>query len=290
MEILLLIAIFIAGIVFGIVAPMVGIGGGLMYVPFLVFIITVSKDSTATFISSTVILFTSLSGSYSYLKSKRVDIRTGLIYSIFAIPGGFLGGWVGDVLITDNHTLRLIFAVAIGLTAIFNLYKIYKMNGAKASTTEEVEDIPKTGLAKIFAYTEKRHIVTPDGTTFDYTVKMGRGAAFSAAGGFVAGLLGLGGGIIYVPVLANLSSVPIHISVATSTFMIFFVTIGVLITRYFTFTGSFVEVLEIAPALALGAIIGAHIGAAKARKISSKKILSFFWIIAFLAAIRMIIT
>lgn len=266
----------VVGVFFGIIAVVVGIGGGLMYVPYLDFVINIG--TTATITSTFVILFTSISGGIKYHSQNRIDKRTALIYLILAIPSSILGRIFKEYVIGDNVTLmRGLFAILIGFTAVFNLYKIYRGR----NKVEEIEpEKEKKG------WTEHRRIETDDGTIFEYDVKLGVGSLFALLGGFLAGLLGVGGGIIFVPVLTSISGVPIHIAAATSTFMIVFVTITVLLT-YAIVGGNLMVVLQWGIPLSIGAVIGARFGAAKARKIESKNLLSAFWVVALLASIRM---
>ena len=54
----------VVGILFGILAVMIGIGGGLMNVPYFIFVLNIPEIATLT--STYVILFTSVSGSIKY--------------------------------------------------------------------------------------------------------------------------------------------------------------------------------------------------------------------------------
>ncbi len=275
---LVLIFIFVAGLIFGTIAPMVGIGGGLLNVPFLIFLIGISPSSDATLISSIAVLFTSLSASITYIRQKRVDIRTGLIFAAFAVPGGVLGGFLAQRVVTDSDVIKLLFAVLIGLSAIYNIAKAYRRS------KKPVEEIVHHKKGR---FVVKRKVVDSDGDTIEYEANLGIGVLFSFVGGILAGMLGVGGGIIYVPTLYNFVGVPFHFAASTSSFIIVFAVAFVLITRLSLYSGNYLTLFTYALPLAVGAVIGARFGASKAKKISSTKLIIAFWSLALFAAIRM---
>jgi len=267
----------LVGILFGILAVMIGIGGGLMNVPYFIFVLNI--DEIATLTSTYVILFTSISGTIKYYRQNRIDIKTGLIFSVIAVPGALLGAYTAQKIITDVSIIKFLFAVLIGLTALKNLLK--KNSPSDTEGTPVLEDHEES------FYLQKRRIVAENGQVYEYTVKIGIGSLVALAGGFVAGLLGVGGGIIFVPLLTSVVGVPIHIAAATSTFMIVFMTIVVLTTRFLLFEGDITPVLFWGTSLAIGAVIGAYFGAAKAKKIDSVRLLKLFWFVALISSIRM---
>ena len=270
---------FFAAIVFGILAVMVGIGGGLMYVPFLIFIL--NKGDIATITSTFIIIFTSLVASYRYRKQNILDVRTGLIFVAFAIPGTVLGAFMAETVFDDVSLVKRIFAVLVGITAIRNIIKIYTQKTGDTHVTPLTDDFKETG------FEQARVLETSNGQVFSYVAHVRFGAIFASIGGFLAGFLGIGGGIIYVPVLTAIGGLPVHVAAPTSAFMIFFVSLIALNIRLTQFDGDPTQVFYWGAIMAAGAVIGAIIGAAKARRIQSKNILLLFWSIAILAAIRM---
>lgn len=278
----------ISGFFFGILAVMVGIGGGLMNVPFLDFVMGL-ETSEATFVSSFVIIFTSASGAIKYRSENRIDYKTALNYLVLAIPGVIIGGWYADKI--PQNTLKQLFGTLVSLAAIRGLIKAYLMD-AKKEKDEAVIRLNKKPTKGV----EIRKIIDRDGKIYEYSVKIGIGRIFAFLGGLVAGLLGVGGGIIYMPVLTAISGVPMHIAAATSTSMIAVVSLIAIITRLISLNdaGELDHHLTLLPKygipLAIGAIIGARIGAARMKKIDSRKLLALFWFIAFIAGMRMLLT
>jgi len=157
-------------------------------------------------------------------------------------------------------------------------------------TVDETLDLPENPPQGF----ERRKIIDKDGTIWEYDVKIGVGRIFAFFGGVMAGLLGVGGGLIYVPVLSSVSGLPIHIAAATSTAMIVVVSLVGFITRSSSRIGdgtlNLTQLTEFGLPLLIGSIIGARFGALKVKKINSRELLTFFWVIAMLAGIRILVS
>jgi hypothetical protein len=284
------LSLIITGFLIGIIASMVGIGGGLLLVPILIlfFLIDTQKASA---ISLFVMIFTAGSGSYTYYKQKRIDVRTGLFFALCVIPFSFFGSWIAEKV--DEFILVISFGILLLLVStrrIQSLIKGRKNNSvtkkANFENNQENNLSEKSSKDTFFPRSlEYRKIVDNDGKEFNYTIKMRRTLFGAIIGGFLGGLLGVGGGIIFVPVLTEIGGIPPHIAIATSTFVIIFTALS----------GSFARLLygeilfSFAFPLAIGSVIGAKIGATKVKKISSQKILIFFYVIVFLSGVRILL-
>jgi uncharacterized membrane protein YfcA len=65
-----------------------------------------------------------------------------------------------------------------------------------------------------------RELTDRYGTTYQYDVPLRRGIAYSSVVGFVSSFLGIGGGIIHVPLLVRALAFPTHLATATSHFVL----------------------------------------------------------------------
>jgi uncharacterized membrane protein YfcA len=90
-----------------------------------------------------------------------------------------------------------------------------------------------------------------------YDVKLGLIVSFFV--GFASSLLGIGGGIIHVPVLVHLLHFPVHIATATSHFILAFMTLAATVTNQAR--GTLVPGLSRVAWLAVGVVPGAQVGA-----------------------------
>lgn len=286
-DIIVFLVIILAGFLFGLISIMVGIGGGLMNVPFLIFGIllfpSVNEEldpRIASLISSFVIIFTATSGFLKYRSQKRIDFKTVLSLLYFAVPGAIVGAIASVQL--DASLIKFLFAILVGFAAIRGILKALSNSSNKTITEDEAKE----------GSLEKREIIDEDGVTHSYYVRMKISKPIAFVGGFVAGLLGVGGGIVYMPLMLSITGVPVHIAVATSATMIIVVSFVAVVTKsisLYAATGS----LELANfvlyglPLAIGSVIGARLGATYLKKLNSRVILVAFWSIALISALRM---
>ena len=219
--------------------------------------------------SIAVIVFTSLSSTIRYSKQRRIDYLLGVLLALTTIPGAFLGSYLTKIV--DKQTLGLIFAFFLLFVAFRSLVGSEKPE--KEIDTKKV----KGGI--------KRRIIDRYGVTFNYSVNVWLIPVLGLLGGFSSGLLGVGGGSVLVPAMNLALGVPIHITVATSMFiMIFTSTSGTLTHLWLQHVH-----LEYVVLLVLGVIFGAQIGAHYARKVSAKNLKRLFGVILIIASIRMIL-
>lgn len=97
------IVLIILGLIAGTIGSLVGLGGGIIIVPALLFLGSTPflGEVTAQIAAGTsllVIIFTGLSSTITYYKQKRVNYKIGLILFIGGGPAGILGAWVNKQL------------------------------------------------------------------------------------------------------------------------------------------------------------------------------------------------
>ncbi len=184
-----------------------------------------------------------------------------------------------SVLIPED-ILRAIFGVVLFIASVrMFLKKNNKDKSELKSDTSSTESDSKFLCVK-------RICTDLDGTQFEYTVSIPLIALFGFCAGLASGLLGVGGGIIQVPVLNLIFGIPIHVAIATSLFIIIFtssfgMTTHLLLGNVLISVGIF---------LAIGTVIGGQIGARTAQKIDREKLRKIFAIVMALTGIRMFIT
>jgi len=252
----------------GIIAAMTGVGGGVFIVPLLTLVPWYNfPPNQAIGTSLATIVFTSLSSAIGYWRQRRVDYKVGLILTFTTIPGAFVGAYLTSFI--EEKLLGLIFGVFLVFVALrmafqFNLYRV---------------QIPKIG--KIW----HRKIADSDGTIFEYDTNVNLGLVLSFFGGLSSGLLGIGGGALMVPILHLTMNFPMHVTVATSMFIMVFTSISGAATH---FSLGNVQTSH-AVFLCIGVIFGAQLGAYFSKKISGKGLRRMFGVILFIVSIRMIL-
>ncbi|WXG41230.1 MAG: sulfite exporter TauE/SafE family protein [Candidatus Freyarchaeum deiterrae] len=263
----------------GIIGPMFGIGGGFLNVPAIQYVAN-EPINVAIGTSLFIIVFTSSSGTVEYARKRVIDYKLGLVLAVASVPGGFLGayltGWV------PGNILEAIFGVALVVVGINMLFRSGGRRSNPNSPQEAVKEEKKIIKRGILSW--KRTIKVANGESYEYFVNVPLGLAFSFVAGLVSGLLGIGGGIVQVPVLNIALGVPMIVSVATSVFIIIFTSL----------VGSFEHVMlgqvnwQIGIVMMIGAVIGAQIGVRIAMRISPNLLRKIFGLVLILISVQMI--
>ncbi len=256
---------FVAFLV-GLVAAMIGVGGGVFIVPFLT-LVSEFAPSHAIGTSLAMIVFTSLSSTTRYSRQRRIDYKVGLILTLTTIPGAFLGAYL-----TTFFTARLL-GLAFGLFLIFVALRMALPSNLRQDRTQ--------GTRRGWL----RRIVDSEGNVFEYNTNMSLGLALGFLGGLSSGFLGIGGGSLMVPILHLIVGLPFHVTVATSMFIMIFTSISGVATHF-----SLGNVhLDYAILLSIGVIFGAQLGAYFSKKVSGKNLRRLFAVVLFVVSIRMIL-
>ncbi len=254
----------------GIIAAMLGIGGGVFTVPALQLLPLSIEFSPqlAAGTSLTVIVFKSLSSTSGYARQKRIDYRVGLLLVTVTIPGAFLGAYLTNII--PKEFLILVFA-------LFLLYV-----GSRMILSYNL------GESKTLANSRtswSRRLIDSDGKIFEFAANVKLGLLLSFFAGVSSGLLGIGGGALMVPILHFALSFPMHLAVATSVFVMVFTSVSGVATHLYFGNVQF----EYALILGVGVIFGAQIGAYISKRISSKNLRRIFGFLLIIVGLRMIL-
>jgi hypothetical protein len=165
---------------------------------------------------------------------RRIDYKSGLLLSAATIPGAVLGA------MTTGFIPRPIFDGILGIVMILvSAFLIWR---------------PMLRGASMLAAMAER-----DGTDRLGSYNLPLGLGLSLVVGYVSSLLGIGGGIIHVPVLVHLLGFPVHVATATSHFILSFMSLAG--TGVHVASGVFVHGVRRTIALAIGVVAGAQLGA-----------------------------
>jgi len=258
------------GLAVGAFGTLMGAGGGFLLMPVLLLVYPDHPPAGLTAISLAVVFFNAASGSYSYFRMRRVDVTSGLLFLSTGIPGAVAGALL-------VHSIpRQAFDLLFGLLLLGGGLLLFVRTFGAAQPPR-----PTNG-----AFT--RTFKDAEGTPQSYTYNPALGLALSFAVGIVSSLLGIGGGIIHVPMMVHLLNFPVHIATATSHFIL----------AVMALTGTGIHVLDgslgwgEAPYVLLlgsGAVAGAQIGARLSRRIHGRWILRSLAVALGLVGIRILI-
>jgi uncharacterized protein len=240
------LAVVAAGAIAGALGVLVGTGGGVFLVPFLVLGLG-APIHLAVGVSLVTVIATSTAVSAGTTGKHLINLRLAMLLEVATAGGGLLGGVTVQAL--SSRALARLFSAVTAVIAVFTLSRLDRRN-----ILDEGEDPGRWG---------GRFFDEETGRDVSYRVKR---LPLAMAGSFVAGnlstLLGIGGGVIKVPLLNAWCGVPIRVAGATSAFMI-----GVTAT-----SGAIVYYGRghIVPSLAAAAVLGVSAGTWIGLKIGPK--------------------
>ena len=229
------------GVAVGFFGTLVGAGGGFILTPVLLVLYPHTSAATITAISLVVVFFNALSGSLAYARQHRIDYRSGVPFALATIPGAILG-----VLVVGVAPRRLFDTVTAVLLAAAGAFLLL-------GPRQERQAHPTGGDARM--------LVDRGGTRYRYSVNVRLGVAYSVVVGFVSSFLGIGGGIIHVPLMVAALGFPVHVATATSHFVLANMAAVGSITHVATGAFSSGTGIHRALALSVGVIAGAQAGA-----------------------------
>lgn len=106
-----IIILLCVGLVAGILSGMVGIGGGIIIVPALVYFLGVSQHTAQGTTLAMFLMPIGILGVFNYYKAGHVDVKTALIIAITFVLGSFVGSKIAIGL--DQTMVKRIFGVII---------------------------------------------------------------------------------------------------------------------------------------------------------------------------------
>lgn len=236
----------------GVFGTLVGAGGGFILTPVLLLAYPDSSPQLITAISLIAVFFNAGSGSIAYARQRRIDYRSGAVFAACTLPGSVLG------VLAANQVSRPTFDVIMGVALLALAVWLLHSHGRRAQVSDS-RGVP-------------RSIVDTQGQEYRYHARVRLGAVLSVGVGFVSSFLGIGGGVVHVPLLVGLLGFPTHIATATSHFVLAFMALVATLTHVVTGTFHHAVGLRRAAALSVGVVVGAQIGAKLSRRLSGATI------------------
>jgi hypothetical protein len=237
------------GTVLGALGSLTGIGGGFLLMPLLLWLFPDQPQGALSVATLTVVFFNALSGTILSARRDRVRFRTGLAYGLVSLPLV----WWGTV--TQAQLDRHAFSTAFGWFLLAGAaFLLFRPQGPQPSATSR-----RVWFA---------------------------GSAISLAIGFLSGFFGVGGGFLFVPLLAFFLRFPMVEATATSQLI---VGIG---AAWALVTGALSHPLPIDPqllgGLVAGVLFGAPLGTWVAGKASPRAVITVLAILLGVAGLRFV--
>jgi uncharacterized protein len=275
--------LILLGFTVGVIGGFFGVGGAFMVTPAL----NVFGFPMAYAIGTDMahIAGKSIVATAKHRKFGNVDMRLGLLM-IVGTAIGIEGGahsimWLEKVGRVDFVVQTMYIVLLFGLSS-YMLYEYFKLNKGVTDKTKPVTDAGTSGLALAMQKIRIPPMVHLKVSGFYISVWII--LLVSAATGFVAGFLGVGGGFIRMPSLIYLLGCPTRVAVGTDLFEI------VVTGAYGAFTYALKGRVELVAAVVMliGAAVGAQFGTLATQYVKGLKIRLYFAITMMLAGVSVV--
>ncbi len=261
-------SVSVAALAAGFLGALTGLGGGVVIVPFLVFMgVDIKYAMGASLVS---VIATSSGAAASYVKEGYSNIRIGMFLEIATTLGALTGAYLAHLVPTK--ALFVIFGVVLLFSAYLSLRTMPRQHGT------EKPDPLAVRLRLDGAYP------TPEGKQPYHVHRVPLGFSLMYLAGCMSGLLGIGSGAFKVLAMDQAMRIPFKVSTTTSNFMI-----GVTAAAS---AGVYLHYGQIDPALTmpvmLGVLIGSLLGAHVLMKAQTRMLRRIFSAVILVLALQML--
>jgi uncharacterized membrane protein YfcA len=212
------------GVVTGVLSGMFGIGGAVVSTPAIRLLGATALEAIGSTLPS--ILPSSVSGTFRYQRERLVNWRVFAFTSAFGVPASVAGSALSDAVPGNGHILMIVTAILVGYTG-------YRTAFPSTRTLEREGEKPHDDIWKL--------------------------AVIGVAAGTLSGLLGIGGGILMVPLFSAWLGLPLKQTIATSLACVGMFAIPGTLTHWYLGHINWTFALGLAIGVIPGAQIGAHI-------------------------------
>jgi uncharacterized protein len=269
---------FSMGTVIGFISGMVGVGGGFLTTPLLIFLGIPSAVAVGT--GAAPVVASSVSGAMAQWRRNNVDMKMGTVLLL----GGILGAMVGvqvvkwlnrigqfDFFVSVCYVTFLGVIGVLMLIESLNTLRLVKAGETKKRSADHHYWIHRLPLKMRFHRSKLYISAIPP---------------FAIGGfvGFLSGIMGVGGGFILVPAMIYVLRMPTSVAVGTSLFQIVFVAGATTILH--ASENKSVDII-LALLLMVGGVIGAQLGAIVGQKLNGAQLRFALAALVLLVAVRM---
>jgi len=262
------------GFAAGTFGSMLGIGGGVFVVPFLSLVLRLPMH-VAISTSLVSVIANSNAASSTYVKARLTNIRLGVLLESTTVAGALIGALIAVAV--QAQLLSALFGAVL-------IYAAYAMGIQRAgpeieeTSTDKAATSPSS-LATCYYDRSLQKVVHSS------PVRIPHGLIGSFFTGNIAGLLGIGGGVVRVPLLNLLMKVPMKAAIATSSYCLGITGVGSCLVYY---SQGHLYPLVVAPVV-VGVLLGTQLGTRFAQKAEGLLLRRIFAAVLLIVAIPMIL-
>lgn len=256
-----LIGLGIVAAVAAILGSMLGLGGGVFLVPIYTLFMGVDQK-IAIGASAVVVVTNSIVGSSVHLRSRFTNLQLAMLLQV-TMAAGALGG--------------ALFGVAANPGIIFGVFGVVLLYAAVSMVAKREAAAPSLDDATADPHRLGAGFRDPAiDTEVGYVPgRLPLGLSISVGAGVISGMLGVGGGVIMVPVMNLLMRVPVKAAVGTSAFMVGITSVA---TAFVFYAEEKIDPTVVVPSI-IGVFVGGQLGARLTRRFKARRLAWIFAII-----------
>ena len=267
------------GAAVGFLSGMFGVGGGFLITPLLIFYNIPPAIAVAT--GANQVIASSFSGALAHLKRGTVDIKLGLVLLVGGVFGSSAGAAVFALLRAYGQLDLAVSLLYVGfLGTVGGLMLIESVNAIRRSRSGAPPSLKRPGQHNWIHRLPLKMRFRASKLFVSVIPILGLGAAI----GFLAAIMGVGGGFIMVPAMIYLLKVPTNVVIGTSLFQIMFVTAYTTVVQ-----ATLNQTVDIVLAflLMVGGVAGAQYGAKVGQKLRGDQLRALLAALVLAVALRL---
>jgi uncharacterized protein len=276
------------GIAAGAFGSILGLGGGLLIVPLLTLGFGLPLRE-AVGVSLVCVIVTSSASAGVYLQRRQANLRLGMVLELFTAAGAVVGGAIAFLI--EERLLAGLFALLLVYVAATMLQGLRQPADEPATDDETPPHAHLAVERDADAASDAGGRDEPAGSFLadlggpGYEVRRLPAAALGSVGaGIASALLGIGGGLIKVPLMHLVLGVPLRIATATSNLMIG-ITASASAIVYLARGG--IDAYVAGPT-AIGVFVGASLGSRLGHRVGQRALRVLFVVVLAYTAIEMV--
>lgn len=280
MSVNILVLLAMGGAV-GFLSGMFGVGGGFLITPLLIFYNIPPAIAVAT--GANQVVASSISGALYHFKRGSLDIKLGMVLLAGGVVGSSLGVYVFAFLRSIGQLdlfVSLLYVVLLG--SVGGMMMVESVRALRKTAGGQAYSLRKPGQHNWIHRLPLKMRFRASKLFVSVIPVLGLGAII----GFLASIMGVGGGFIMVPALIYLLKVPANVVVGTSLFQIVFVAGYTTIVH--AATNQTVDIV-LAFLLMIGGVAGAQYGAKAGQRLRGEQLRALLALLVLAVAGRLAI-
>ncbi len=274
-----MVVLLAMGAAVGFLSGLFGVGGGFLITPLLIFYNIPPAIAVAT--GANQVIASSISGALSHFKKGTIDFKLGTVLLAGGIVGSTLGVWVFSLLRSVGQLdlfVSLLYVALLG--TVGSMMLVESVRAMRRAAGGVAPSLRKPGQHNWIHRLPLKMRFRASKLFVSVIPVLGLGAII----GFLASIMGVGGGFIMVPALIYLLKVPTNVVIGTSLFQIVFTAAYTTIVHA---TANQTVDVVLAFLLMIGGVAGAQYGAKAGQKLRGEQLRALLALLVVAVALRL---